>query len=57
MSAVDVHICPILMRTVLWRDGHCTEECKTTDCPIKIWMMALRTDADELEDDRNQDRI
>ena len=39
MSAVEVHVCPILMRTVLWNDGHCTEKtCTentcTEDCPI-----------------------
>lgn len=39
MSAVEVHVCPILMRTVLWNDGHCTEKtCAektcTEDCPI-----------------------
>ena len=31
----DVHICPILMRTVLWEDGKCTEKCSEEDCPIK----------------------
>jgi hypothetical protein len=39
MSAVEVHVCPILMRTVLWNDEHCTEKtCTemtcTEDCPI-----------------------
>ena len=29
----EVHICPILMRTVIWEDGKCAEECNE-DCPI-----------------------
>lgn len=33
MSAVEVHVCPILMRTVLWNDGHCTEKtCAENTC-------------------------
>ncbi len=32
----DVHVCPVLMRTVIWIDGECTEECGETDCPILI---------------------
>ena len=31
----EVHICPILMRTVIWEDGKCTEACNE-DCPILI---------------------
>lgn len=23
----EVHVCPILMRTVIWEDGNCVEEC------------------------------
>ena len=30
-----VHICPILMRTVIWEDGECAEECDEEDCPIR----------------------
>lgn len=33
----DVHICPILMRTVIWIDGNCTEKCDEEDCPIDIF--------------------
>lgn len=29
----EVHICPILMRTVIWKDEKCTEDC-SEDCPI-----------------------
>ena len=31
----EVHICPILMRTVVFKDGYCTENCGEKDCPIK----------------------
>ena len=34
MSAVEVHVCPILMRTVLWIDGHCTEKTCSEECLI-----------------------
>ena len=34
MSAVEVHVRPILMRTVLWIDGHCIEMACTEECPI-----------------------
>ena len=30
----EVHICPILMRTVIWEDGVCKENCSEEDCPI-----------------------
>ena len=30
----EVHICPILMRTVIWKDGKCQENCTEEDCPI-----------------------
>ena len=30
----EVHICPILMRTVIWEDGKCKEDCAEEDCPI-----------------------
>ena len=32
----DAHICPILMRTVVFEDGKCTEHCDCEDCPIII---------------------
>lgn len=32
----EVHICPILMRTVIWEDGVCKENCSEEDCPILI---------------------
>ncbi len=30
----EVHVCPILMRTVIWSGGKCTEDCAETECPI-----------------------
>ena len=30
----EVHVCPILMRTVIWSDGQCTENCAETEYPI-----------------------
>ena len=32
---VEIHICPILMRTVRLLDGNCTEKCKEEDWPIQ----------------------
>ena len=32
----EVHVCPILMRTVIWEDGECKEHCDEEDCPIFI---------------------
>ena len=32
----EVHICPILMRTVIFEDGRCTEDCAEQDCPIIV---------------------
>ena len=32
----EVHICPILMRTVVWEDGICVEDCHEPDCSIRI---------------------
>ena len=50
MSAVkEVHICPILMRTVIWKNGYCTEECDH-DCPFQIAKESM--EADGLENDR-----
>ena len=31
---IDIHICPILMRTVRFIDGNCTETGKE-DCPLE----------------------
>ena len=32
---VEIHICPILMRTVKFIDGSCSEKCKDrSDCPV-----------------------
>lgn len=30
----EVHICPILVRTVIFEDGCCTEDCEEEDCPF-----------------------
>lgn len=30
----EVHICPMLMRTVVFEDGKCTMECTEEDCPL-----------------------
>ncbi len=30
----EVHICPILMRTVIFENGECTEPCKEPVCPV-----------------------
>lgn len=29
----EVHFCPILMKTVIWKNEKCTEQCKE-DCPV-----------------------
>lgn len=34
MNEKVVHVCPILMRTVIWEDGKCTEDCDEEDGPI-----------------------
>lgn len=31
---LNVHICPILMRTVKFEDGRCVENCNEADCPV-----------------------
>jgi hypothetical protein len=31
---IEIHICPILMRTVKFIDDRCTEPCKE-DCPVQ----------------------
>lgn len=31
---VEVHICPLLMRTVRFEDGCCLEQCSEDDCPV-----------------------
>lgn len=33
---MDVHICPVKMRTVLFDEGKCTEACQEEDCPIMV---------------------
>ncbi len=30
----EVHLCPILMKTVVWKKGKCAEECKIKECPF-----------------------
>lgn len=32
----EVHICPILMRTVIWEEGKCKEKCTDIECPIAV---------------------
>lgn len=32
----EIHICPILMRTVKFVDGQCVEQCDEMDCPVMI---------------------
>ena len=32
---MEVHICPIKMRTVKYLDGQCIEECSEEDCLIR----------------------
>ena len=34
MSENEVHICPIMIRTVIWENNKCTEDCNEDDCPI-----------------------
>ncbi len=33
---MEVHICPIKMKTVLFDENGCTEACSEEDCPIKV---------------------
>lgn len=40
----EIHICPILMRTVKFIDGECSEQCKE-DCPV----LELRRDPEDME--------
>ena len=30
----EVHVCPILMRTVIFENQKCTERCDEQDCPV-----------------------
>ncbi len=30
----EIHICPILMRTVIWEEGKCKEDCTAEECPL-----------------------
>ena len=32
----EVHICPILMRTVTFKGGLCIEDCSKEDCPFEM---------------------
>lgn len=34
MGNEEMHVCPILMRTVKYRDEKCTENCGETECPV-----------------------
>lgn len=31
----EIHICPILMRTIIWANGKCTEICDEEECPLE----------------------
>lgn len=31
---LEVHLCPILMRTVIFEDGKCTAPCSEEACPL-----------------------
>ena len=33
----EVHLCPLLMRTVIFENGQCTENCQE-ECPIRETM-------------------
>lgn len=35
----EVHICPLLMRTVIWEDGKCTDDC-SEDCLMVPWQQS-----------------
>lgn len=36
MSEKEVHLCPLIGRTVIWENGKCSEDCKEDDCPIAM---------------------
>ncbi len=36
---IEIHICPILMRTVKFVDGRCTEFCNEEDCPVMVELL------------------
>lgn len=38
----NVHICPVLMQTVIWENGDCKEDCSEEDCPI-LKMLNIET--------------
>ena len=38
----EVHICPMLMRTVIWENGECCEDC-SEECPISASTTELKT--------------
>lgn len=33
---MEIHICPILMRTGRFEERQCAEQCDETDCPVMI---------------------
>lgn len=47
---LEMHIFPILMRTVKFEDRQCTEDCtERQNCPIMIEIQRQEDDADELQ--------
>ena len=47
---MEIHICPILMRTVKFEDGQCTEKCsEKNDCPILIEIQRQEEKTDGLQ--------
>ena len=43
---MEVHICPIKMRTVRFIDGSCSEKCDEEDCPV---LEMLRREVEDTE--------
>ncbi len=39
-----VHICPILLRTVVFQDGKCRESCDEEDCPLVIKEVQIKSE-------------
>lgn len=36
---MEIHICPVVLRTVMFVDGSCQEECDDrSDCPVMDFM-------------------
>ena len=52
MNEKEVHICPILMRTVIWEDGECTEKRDE-----EIVLSALKQIVLRINGDNNQNGI